>query len=81
MYPVAAIVYFRSAAAPDQRPVSVPTYSIAGNTTLMVYQLESHDVPQKFREEDFYVQVSLRVESVESPLVPNTLDAASTASK
>ena len=81
LYPVTAIVYFTPTANPDQRPQPVPTYSIVANTTLMVYQLESHDVPEKFREEDFYIQVALRVNSVETDLVPHSLDMATTASK
>ena len=57
------------------------THSIVANTTVMVFQLESHRVPERYREEDFHVQVALKVESVESGLVPSNLEMANTASE
>ena len=47
----------------------------------MLFQLEPHEVPEKYRNEDFYVQVALRVNSVETALVPNNLETAHTASE
>jgi hypothetical protein len=79
LYPVTAIVYFRSTANPSQEPQQVQTHSIITSTTVMVFQLEQHDVPDKFQDEDFYIQVALRVDSVYSPQVPKSLDAATTA--
>ncbi|CAI8057726.1 hypothetical protein GBAR_LOCUS31444 [Geodia barretti] len=81
LYPVTAIVYFRSTANPSQEPQQVQTHSIITSTTVMVFQLEQHDVPDKFQDENFYIQVALRVDSVYSPQVPKSLDAATTASK
>ena len=81
LYPVTAMVYFTPAANPDQEPQRVQTHSIVANTTVMVFQLEAHDVPENFEDKDFYIQVALRVNSVESDLVPNSLDMANTASK
>ena len=82
LYPVTAIVYFTPTAQPgDQASQQVQTHSVITSTTVMVFQLERHDVPDKFQDEDFYIQVALRVNSVDGARVPKTLDTASTASK
>ena len=81
LYAVTAVVYFTLIQEPNQRPQPVQTHSIVANTTVMVFQLEPHEVPEKYRNEDFYVQVALRVNSVETALVPNNLETAHTASE
>ena len=45
----------------------------------MVFQLELHDIPEEFHEDDFLVQISLRVGNTESSVVPRDLDKASMA--
>ena len=60
---------------------TVPTHSVLTENTVMVFQLEPHDVPDGFREETFFIQVALRVGSTVSSMVPNDLDKADIASK
>ena len=78
--PVIAVVYFTLKSNPDYQE-TVPSHSILTNNTVMVFQLESHDIPDGFRDKDLFVQVALRVGSTESTLVPDNLALASTASK
>ena len=47
----------------------------------MVFQLEEHDIPERFHKEDFLVQVALRVGTKEGSIVPSNLEEARTASK
>ena len=79
-FPVTAVVYLTLESDMEYQ-VSVPTRSVLTNNTVMVFQLESHDIPERFRDNEFYVQVSLKVGTTESSLVPDSLGLASTASK
>jgi hypothetical protein len=76
---VTAIVYFTPERNRDQTPRLIHTHSVTSNATLLVFQLEPHKIPDKFQHQDFYVQVALRVDSVESAMVPDTLELASIA--
>ena len=59
----------------------VTTHSVLTENTVMVFQLESHEIPEKFQHEDFLVQVALQVGTKEGSVVPSNLEAASTSSK
>lgn len=47
----------------------------------MVFQLESHEIPDSVREDDFLLQVALNVNRANGNKVPRQLEDASTFSK
>ena len=59
----------------------ITTHSVLTENTVMVFQLESHEIPEKFQNEDFLVQVALQVGIKEGSVVPSNLEDASTSSK
>ena len=77
---VRAIVYFTpSHETTSQRLVT--TRSVLTANTVMVFQLESHEIPDSIQEDDFLVQVALKVDTINGSLVPRELKDASTFSK
>ena len=77
---VTAVVYF-TLKEKHHIQQNVTTHSVLTENTIMVFQLESHEVPEKFRNEDFLVQVALQVGITKGSVVPSTLQEASTNSK
>ena len=77
---VTAVVYFT---LKDKQHIQqeVTTHSILTENTVMVFQLELHDIPERFQKEDFLVQVALKVGTKEGSVVPSSLQEASTGSK
>ena len=77
---VTAVVYFT---LKEKRHIQqhITTNSVLTENTMMVFQLESHEIPEKFQKEDFLVQVALRVGTKEGSVVPRNLEEASTSSK
>ena len=59
----------------------VTTHSILTANTVMVFQLESHEIPDSVQEDDFLVQVALSVDRAKGNKVPRQLEDASTFSK
>ena len=59
----------------------VTTRSVLTENTAMIFQLESHEVPERFRNKDFLVQVALQVADREGSVVPSDLEKANTISK
>ena len=77
---VRAIVYFTpSRDRTSQRLVT--TRSVLTANTVMVFQLESHEIPDSIQEDDFLVQVALSVDTMNGSLVPREIEDASTFSK
>ena len=77
---VSAIVYFTpSRERTSQRLVT--TRSVLTANTVMIFQLESHEIPDSIQEDDFLVQVALKVDTMNGSLVPRELEDASTFSK
>lgn len=79
-YPVSAVVYFTSKMNHDIKDF-VHSHTVFTNSTVMVFQLESHDIPEIFHKDEFLVQISLRVSNTESAIVPANLEKAPSASK
>ena len=77
---VRAIVYFTPS---HERNIQhfVTTHSILTANTVMVFQLESHEIPDLVQEDDFLVQVALSVDRAHGNKVPRQLEDASTFSK
>ena len=75
---VRAIVYFTSSSYNRQ---VVTTRSILTANTVMVFQLESHEIPESIQEDDFLVQVALKVGMRNGSQVPRHLEDATTLSK
>ena len=77
---VTAVVYFTLKENTNIQQ-DVTTHSVLTENTIMVFQLETHDIPERFHKEDFLVQVALRVGTKEGSIVPSNLEEARTASK
>ena len=58
----------------------VTTRSVLTANPVMVFQLESQEIPYSVREDDFLVQVALSVDGVNGSKVPRQLEDASTLS-
>lgn len=74
---VRAIVYFTS----NNVKQDVTTRSILTANTVMVFQLESHEIPDSIQEDDFRIQVALKVGMTNGSQVPRHVEEASTLSK
>ena len=72
---VKAVVYFTLVDDPNTQQRRI-TSSALINSTIMFFQLESHDIPDAFQHEDFRVQVALQVGLINGPLVPSNLEDA-----
>ena len=77
---VTAVVYFTLKENHDIQQ-DVTTHSVLTENTIMVFQLESYEIPDDFQNEDFLVQVALQVGITKGSVVPSSLQEASTASK
>ena len=77
---VTAVVYF-TLKEKQYIQQDVTTHSVLTENTVMVFQLESYEIPEKFQKEDFLVQVALQVGTKEGSVVPSNLEEARTASK
>ena len=77
--PVTAVVYFTL--KEEEYTQHITTHSVLTENTAMIFQMESHDIPQRFRKEDFLVQVALQVGKSEGSVVPRILEQARTTSK
>ena len=77
---VTAVVYFTLKEKQDIQQ-HITTHSVLTENTIMVFQLESHDIPEDFQNEDFLVQVALQVGITTGSVVPSRLQEARTASK
>ena len=77
---VTAVVYFT---LKEKQSIQqhVTTHSVLTENTIMVFQLEAHEIPETFQEGDFLVQVALQVGTTEGSVVPSNLEEASTSSK
>lgn len=77
---VRAIVYFTPSHERNIQHV-VTTRSVLTENTLMVFQLGSHEIPDSVREDDFLLQVALKVDRANGNKVPRQLEDASIFSK
>ena len=77
---VRAIVYFTPSRDRTSRRL-VTTDRVLTAYTVMIFQLESHEIPDSIQEDDFLVQVALKVDTMNGSLVPRELEDASTFSK
>ena len=77
---VTAVVYFTLKEEQDIQQ-DITTRSVLTENTFMVFRLESHEIPERFRNKDFLVQVALQVGNKEGSVVPKNLEEASTSSK
>ena len=77
---VTAVVHFTLKEKQDIQQ-HITTHSVLTENTIMVFQLESHDIPENFQKEDFLVQVALQVGTIKGSVVPRSLQEASTSSK
>ena len=77
---VTAVVYF-TLKEKQYIQQDVTTHSVLTENTVIVFQLELHEIPEHFQKEDFLVQVALQVGNKEGSVVPSSLEEASTSSK
>ena len=77
---VTAVVYF-TLKRKQYIQQDVTTRSVLTENTVIVFQLELHEIPENFQTEDFLVQVALQVGNKEGSIVPSSLEEADTNSK